>query len=338
MTLAEMASFVCTKVRETDEASVAACKNFIRQRFEMIYNSQLWRESVGMVSLTVDPTATDLAGLNAANGIVHMPALVDRVLAIRSADREMVPELPEVFFRMDYDAFSQQGTPSTYHILSKAVLTFPAARRLYIGSWLDADIGSAYYLRWTDGNNVPQNEAGTIVQNTTDALFKAHAATFKGGNEFVSATSIEMWTKAVTNDQVWLASSADVNDPNSEIGIRLYALETTSTPVCRIQLVAKPTVSTALRVLCKKRLVPLTNDNDTLCLSNADNCVLAFAQADMLERGRQYGKAQLINQEGMGLLESLVKMSTVQEASNRRVIPVCENDGPTEFQTQKGDW
>src|SRR4051812_3260424 len=109
MTLAEMATYVCTKVRETDTAAIAACKLFLKQRLEVIYNAQLWRESVGMVEVDVDPTATDNAGLNAAIGFVTMPSVVGTILAVRSSANEISPESPETFFRMDYDVFDQTG-------------------------------------------------------------------------------------------------------------------------------------------------------------------------------------------------------------------------------------
>lgn len=343
MTLAEMADYVCVKVRETDDASVATCKTFIRQRFDMVYNSQLWRESVGMISITVDPTLSTLAGQNAANGIVHLPNIVDRVLAIRSPSREMPPELQETFFRMDYDAFEQTGEPCTWHQLSKAVLTFPEDRGIYVGGFSEADMGSPYYLKWTDGDgNSYDSSANKVVQTLSSLTLLTDIATKVpayglDSDTAASVRTLESFTKTVTDGSIYIYHLA--NGSTTEGGyISLTASQTSCQPAVRIQLVYKPTVSVVLRVLCKRKIVPVTNDNDTLCLTNVDNCILAFAQADMLQRARQYGKAQASTAEGMALLESLKTSAVVQDGTNRRVIPVCENEGPTVFETQKGYW
>ena len=46
MTLASLADFVCKKVGKTDATSVGICKDFLRQRHEMIYDTGLWKDSV----------------------------------------------------------------------------------------------------------------------------------------------------------------------------------------------------------------------------------------------------------------------------------------------------
>lgn len=53
MTLAQIASFVTTKLSLTDSDSVAACKEFINARYRMIWDSCLWRDSIGISSTTV---------------------------------------------------------------------------------------------------------------------------------------------------------------------------------------------------------------------------------------------------------------------------------------------
>jgi hypothetical protein len=53
MTLSEMASFVCTKMMDTEDASVTVCKNFIKRRYQMIWDSAIWTESLGTVSQAV---------------------------------------------------------------------------------------------------------------------------------------------------------------------------------------------------------------------------------------------------------------------------------------------
>lgn len=53
MTLSEIANFVCAKMMDTEEASVATCKDFINRRYQMIWDSAVWTETLGTVSQPV---------------------------------------------------------------------------------------------------------------------------------------------------------------------------------------------------------------------------------------------------------------------------------------------
>jgi len=50
MTLTELANFICTKLSDTDAASVTACKSYINRRYQMIWDSALWTETLGIVT------------------------------------------------------------------------------------------------------------------------------------------------------------------------------------------------------------------------------------------------------------------------------------------------
>jgi hypothetical protein len=56
-------------------------------------------------------------------------------------------------------------------------------------------------------------------------------------------------------------------------------------------------------VVGKKRLRPLRNDYDEPQIRGIDNALIAFAEGDMLERSRQFGKAQIKFSEASSLLE-----------------------------------
>lgn len=85
----------------------------------------------------------------------------------------------------------------------------------------------------------------------------------------------------------------------------------------KIRLLPTSATAISLRVV-GKRTMPTLADGDSLILRNLDNCLLAFATADMLQRQRQYGKAKELVEEGGALLEAAKKVETEQAAKARR--------------------
>jgi hypothetical protein len=71
-----------------------------------------------------------------------------------------------------------------------------------------------------------------------------------------------------------------------------------------------------------KRTYPgLLHDFEAPALSNVENALLAYAMADMLERQRQYAKAQLKLQEAQEQMALLHDLERHQSASETRIIP-----------------
>ena len=83
--------------------------------------------------------------------------------------------------------------------------------------------------------------------------------------------------------------------------------EETRFSLCRIRLNLVPRYVTGeevcLIVVGKKRLRPLRNDNDEPQIRGIDNSLIAYAEGDMLERQRQFGKAQVKFGEASSLLD-----------------------------------
>ena len=92
---------------------------------------------------------------------------------------------------------------------------------------------------------------------------------------------------------------------------------------CRIKPVPTPDAAGTLYVLGKLKWVAL-DDNDSPCLRGVDNALLAYVEADMLERARQYGKAQNKYAEGKALEQVMTDIEKVQQASGSRVVPLEE--------------
>lgn len=89
----------------------------------------------------------------------------------------------------------------------------------------------------------------------------------------------------------------------------------------RIRLVEKPSGSVTLRILAKRKPTAFDDDNDEPGITGIENCLIAFATGDMLQRERQYSKAQILFQEGVELLNQLKRVEVVQQAHHTRIIP-----------------
>jgi len=91
----------------------------------------------------------------------------------------------------------------------------------------------------------------------------------------------------------------------------------------RLKLVPVPQTAGTLYVLGKLKWVELS-DSDTPCLRGIDNALLAFAEGDMLERGRQYAKAQAKYAEAGAHLEIMRDIEKGQQQSISNIVPLEE--------------
>lgn len=93
-----------------------------------------------------------------------------------------------------------------------------------------------------------------------------------------------------------------------------------------LRLFPHPTVDTPLLIV-GKRPCPMLGDNDTPPLRTIDSALLAFAMGDMLERQRQYAKAQAKFQEAAAHLEQMRKVEGEQADRQRQNKTLSANGG-----------
>lgn len=377
MTLSDLASLICLKVRQTDDAAVAACKKFLARRAEMMWQSQLWKDSLQEVSLTLgtdgSSTLTDSVWIP-SRGTLLFPADMDSILAVRSSEREMVNEPMATYFRHDPDTLTKSGTPKEFHLLPPAVWEFATASTLYLVP-ASGETVSARLLTSPDGtskvissvaltatgsvSNVlvvwqaskPATTADVPTRTVLDSL-TVTGCSVTAANSTYTKTSPTQYQTADLNYSItnvagtWglydfvdtlLATISDANFPDGTwTGIGgvtaptvawtgeafTIPLATTAMPLRqRIRLVELPADSVTLRVLFKSKFPAFTDDNDICPLQSCENALIAFTAADMLQRERQYGKAQALQAEGQTLLNLLIQNETAQQANRPRLIP-----------------
>lgn len=131
---------------------------------------------------------------------------------------------------------------------------------------------------------------------------------------------IESVFKPATTNPVVFAGEV-FNNLTQPTGGTIAAAATRSPAYQRIRFFSIPTVATTVSVLAKMKSTSLDYDQEVSTLKNIDNCLIAFVHADLLEYRRQYGKAQSKMQEAVALLQQVIDVEALQEATNARIQP-----------------
>lgn len=177
MNLADLTNYVTVKSQLIETDDQAACQLFLSKRYELIFNSYLWKDALTMVNVPVDP----INNLDNANGVVLLPTQIDRLVGIRTPNNSVRIQGLEHFYRIDWDAFcpnpqSFQGfCPSEMSILNpiwfSARPTTPISTTgiTYLGSprpqcLVNVLSGKTYFI-------IPgANENGIILVNGTQSI------------------------------------------------------------------------------------------------------------------------------------------------------------------------
>lgn len=340
MNLAEMADLVCTKVRTTDDESIAACKTYLQRRAEMIWNEALWRDSIIQTTVDLHPQAYTVNGVPVARDKLHVegiflcPHVVGKVLAVRTTENSMQNRSEEYFFLSDPDQFAISGTPLAYTILSPVcaqVGSYPAVSNGQAGynylsnqGYNAADRAVKFFLRWYDYNlkRMVEKWFDPSSPNDMDASFprylRLHSASDPIAAVFIERFVLESAVPTLRASVNWMNTEGTLADFGA---VQIYKPFTEATPCQRIRLVNAPTMNTTVKILAKRRHTPLANDYDTPMITGSENCLLAYAQADMLELDGQYAQAQVKMNEGHALLAQVKNIETVQQSNYQQLQP-----------------
>lgn len=109
MTKSAISQFVADKVQKTDQGSLTMLKSFIDRRYEMIWNSALWRESLGTTSYTVEVDTQE----------VTLESTVDFPVSARWDDKEITPIDYSAVFQIDPTLFNDAGAVVNFIVLPK---------------------------------------------------------------------------------------------------------------------------------------------------------------------------------------------------------------------------
>lgn len=300
MTLSDMANQVCADTGYLDTDDVAYAKTALRQRDELIYRMGLWKDSLLQVNVEVDPENDD----DHAEGVLYLPEVIERVVAVRTADAFQRVSGLETFYRADFDKFGQTGAPLEFAKLAPAWFTWrnpQAGTGIHLVTEQAADAALETRVIWfdADGERHVTTDTLSALQLVSDQI------------------TIESWFKPVSTGQVDLWNIENTE----ELGRYLTAAETRSPLHQRIRLLPIPTSAVTVRVLGKGVYAPLTFDEQEPQVTGSHLALMAFAKHFLRKRGGEIAAAADDLQEAMALLERLKHEELQQEAHNQRFIP-----------------
>jgi hypothetical protein len=326
MTLEEMAEEVCATARASDTAAVERAKKYLARRYEMIWNEALWKDAIWGYNIPFDQDADQAFGNQHAmlRGAWLFPECVGQVLAVRRTEEPLTVANQFDFYRESLDAYEETGDPIKWLNLPKIcaysdIVGTDVDDSMNIRATAAADEGGEWKMRFLHRNGDIRETSGNLT--LTDAIV--------GPVEAILRFSKPEGTAAVLLQNTDTAAS-----------ILSVAATVTELPLrCRIQLLPMPTAALNLKTLVKWKCPPLEDDTAEAQISGIDNCLVTFALGDMLRRARQYGKAEVVFQEAMGLLAQLKQLGVWQEACVQRITPeVTEVSGNVEEWRGKERW
>lgn len=187
---------------------------------------------------------------------------------------------------------------------------------------------------------VAANETETIFSTAPSLTFFQSASVPTTFADFICATK---FTRTGDNDGVELVAGDYISffqlDPNAWNNLagrnttprKFIPLPKNGSGYARIRLNPTPDVAGTLYALCKLKWVAL-GDSDSPCLRGIDNALLAFAEGDMLERGRKYEQAKVKFAEGASHLAVMSDIERGQQQQNSTIVPSDIGDnGPDDL-------
>lgn len=313
MNLIDLATTVCTTVRAKDDDAVSDCKRFLNNRYQMIWEGELWRDSLSTWSGRLASSSSDTVDLgndweSNAEGYYLMPPIVSRILAIRTAGKSLDASGIDRMFSIDPDAFARTGNPVDYHTLSPALWVNVASKpvRLFVVS--NNDIGTSVSVTYVTLDGIRRTDTISIATKYPTVSSQLPAV----------PAIIERVTKPTTSDNILVSAST------GPFTITGGPTDTTIFPRARIRFLPKPSAAMTFEALIKKQPSQLVADYDCPELRGVDRCLMAFAEGDMLRRARRYNQANELYTEAAALLTALRNEATWQEETSVRITPVGE--------------
>lgn len=301
MTLAEMADYVVDRVGTSDDATKALAKRFIIRRYQMVYDATPWPESE--VTFQLRTTENEIILPNWLDKVLQV--VVDQAAAahnIQMASRQTV-------MLANPAALTDLGSLVGFTMLpGVAVHTHPGGNLLQLVSSEASDTNQTARLRGMfNGLEIEEEIMLTGITAAPSAYYY---------------DEITHFSKPKTLGYVHLQSAAAGNDE-----LQVLLPQDRERRHLRIQLhhdFETGADEQLITILGKRKCIPLRHDNDTPQIANIENALIAYGMSDLLERERQFGKAQLKLQEAVALTNSMILAERDQKQSHVQIIPQTE--------------
>lgn len=319
MTFDDIVNFVCAKIGQTDANSVALCGQFLTSRGQMIWDAQPWRDSLSVVSVPLPNIATGWPSV--VNPWVSCPWIllppeIARVMKVRFDPLTCLsPWEASAAFDIAPDSFEQTGSPIAF-------IQYPPVVAQISGDSTNVHVNLGVIDLFAAPNDVnnPAIVFNFVIEAADGTLLQTSSQVFQKFNLVGSGVFIRSVQKPVTQGQYYLSPATGqiaIPFPSPTVGSNdLYFPQ-----VQRIRFVRAPSGIGSILVL-GKRVFPGFSSGQQYPLASLDNALQDFVHSDMLERDRQYAKAQAKIQSANSQMTVAYDLETKTSANERRIIPV----------------
>jgi hypothetical protein len=295
--LLEMADAVCARTGQFSLDSIILAKEFLRRNYQMIYDMALWTESTVVID---KPSVT---------GTLILPAFVDRVIAVRGNANlgQLSAVQPSLYYGINPWTFEQTGDPWAFSYLTPvAVATLPtAAERLSLSS-----------------SNVVDKSKVFISGELAGGLEVAHEQLTLNGTTPVLTDNSYLIPLTVAKDVT--VANVTINGATSGVQLGYIRADERERKHIRLWLQPSPTSNVTCKVLCKRAIKPLVQDEDTPLLRDVGNALINLATADMFAKIGNAKGAEEAKAKGNAALKTLIDLEQQQGAITAQVVPEVE--------------
>lgn len=106
MTRDALVAYITEQTQQLQPNDVTACQDIVSTQYEIIYNQELWKDSLTIVGITFDPVNNP----DNASGVILLPQQIDRIVAARTNCNSIRVNNLENYYRVDFDAFTANNS------------------------------------------------------------------------------------------------------------------------------------------------------------------------------------------------------------------------------------
>jgi hypothetical protein len=292
MTLDDYVDVICMKMHRTDEPSRDEARTYVRARYQTIYESTCWRDlqKIGAVPL-------------GGGQETILPHIVGNVIACRwSTSMTLKNDSLWTVLQIDPTRFDSTGEPVSFSIIA------PSGVRATPG-------GALLHMSTTD--------------SSPDFAVSVYGS-YQGEErtESISITGSGIVDSIYQYDEVFSLSKADIlhnlSVSRGDTGDQILFLKAHETERIhqRVSFHSTATNTATGLVLYKRAFRPLINGSDSPDpIGGLESALSAFAEADMYQASRQFGKKDNKLQEAVMYVAAMVDLEKNQSANLIRIIP-----------------
>lgn len=179
MNLQNLAYTIGQRIGLVQNNDLIACKAFLQVRYDQLWRSFLWRDSLIEYVLPIDPAATYLPTSNylPTKGHLILPPIFGQVIACRTNANSMNVQRPMLYYRMSQDEFTKGGSPLEFYLLSAAVWELDTFQNTCATDSNGADVGQPFTVDFGASDGVSINRS--VLKFVTDSQWASSATIAK---------------------------------------------------------------------------------------------------------------------------------------------------------------